>query len=66
MLSIGKKLAFVSEQTGHSIRTLEKHYKKYLPQDDDLALPFEAKVDPAPSPEKGRKRPESRPDFGST
>ncbi|MGH7788584.1 MAG: Arm DNA-binding domain-containing protein [Candidatus Binatia bacterium] len=41
MLSIGKKLAFVSEQTGHGIRTLEKHYKKYLPQDDDLTLPFE-------------------------
>ena len=39
MLSIGKRLAFVSAQTGHSIRTLERHYKKYLPQEDDLTLP---------------------------
>lgn len=45
LLSIGKALAFVSAQTGHSIRTLEKHYKKYLPQESDLVLPFEnAKV----------------------
>ena len=41
MLSIGKRLAFVSEQTGHSIRTLERHYAKYLPQEDDLTLPGE-------------------------
>lgn len=44
MLSIGKRLAFVSEQTGHSIRTLEKHYKKYLPQDDDLKLPIDEAI----------------------
>lgn len=50
MLSIGKRLALVSAQTGHSIRTLEMYYKKYLPQDDDLALPFEAKVE-ASSPD---------------
>jgi hypothetical protein len=31
----------VSEQTGHGIRTLERHYAKYLPQDDDLTLPAE-------------------------
>jgi integrase len=41
MLSVGKRLAFVSEQTGHSIRTLERHYAKYLPQEDDLTLPVE-------------------------
>ena len=39
MISIGKKVAFVSEQTGHSIRTLEARYKKYFPTDDDLEIP---------------------------
>ena len=31
LLSIGAKSAFVSSQTGDSIRTLETHYAKYLP-----------------------------------
>jgi integrase len=31
LLSIGAKSAFVSSQTGDSIRTLENHYAKYLP-----------------------------------
>ena len=39
MISIGKKVAFVSEQTGHSIRTLEARYKKGFPTDDDLEVP---------------------------
>ncbi len=45
LLSLGKSLALVSAQTGHSIRTLERHYKKYLPQDDDLSLPDELSPD---------------------
>ena len=34
MFSIGAKPAFVSAQTGDSIKTLEAHYVKYLPQAD--------------------------------
>jgi integrase len=34
MLSIGAKLAFVSAQTGDSIKTLEAHYAKYIPDAD--------------------------------
>jgi len=30
MLSIGAKLAFVSAQTGDSIKALEAHYAKYI------------------------------------
>ena len=36
---LGKKIAFVAEQTGHSIRTLEARYKKYFPSADDLEIP---------------------------
>jgi integrase len=39
MISLGKKVAFVAEQTGHSIRTLEARYKKYFPSADDLEIP---------------------------
>jgi hypothetical protein len=39
MISLGKKVAFVAEQTGDSIRTLEKRYKKYFPSDDDVEIP---------------------------
>ena len=38
MISLGKKVGFVSEQTGHSIRTLEKRYKKYFPSDSDITV----------------------------
>jgi integrase len=34
MLSVGAKLAFVSAQTGDSIKTLEAHYAKYIPDAD--------------------------------
>ena len=34
LLSIGAKPAFISAQTGDSIRTLERYYAKYLPQAD--------------------------------
>ena len=34
MLSIGAKLAFVSAQTGDSIKTLEAHCAKYIPDAD--------------------------------
>src|SRR5262245_10772265 len=34
MLSSGVKLAFVSAQTGDSIKTLESHYTKYIPEAD--------------------------------
>jgi len=34
MLSSGVKLAFVSAQTGDSIKTLESHYAKYIPEAD--------------------------------
>jgi integrase len=34
MLSIGAKLAFVSAQTGDSIKTLEARYAKYIPDAD--------------------------------
>jgi hypothetical protein len=34
LLSIGAKSAFVSSQTGDSIRTLETHYVRYLPGAD--------------------------------
>jgi len=34
LLSIGAKSAFVSSQTGDSIRTLETHYAKYVPGAD--------------------------------
>lgn len=34
MISIGAKLAFISAQTGDSIKTLETHYAKYIPQAD--------------------------------
>ena len=39
MISLGKKVGFVAEQTGHSIRTLETRYKKYFPSADDLDIP---------------------------
>jgi hypothetical protein len=38
MISMGKKVGFVSEQTGHSIRTLEKRYKKYFPSESDILV----------------------------
>ena len=41
MISIGKKVAFVSEQTGVSIKTIEKHYKKYFPAESDMEIPGE-------------------------
>jgi integrase len=34
LISIGAKSAFVSSQTGDSIRTLEAHYARYLPEAD--------------------------------
>jgi integrase len=34
MLSVGAKLAFVAAQTGDSIKTLETHYAKYIPDAD--------------------------------
>ena len=34
MLSIGAKIAFVSAQTGDTIKTLESHYAKYIPDAD--------------------------------
>ena len=34
LFSIGAKPAFVSAQTGDSIRTLEKYYAKYIPEAD--------------------------------
>ena len=34
LITIGAKPAFVSSQTGDSIRTLEKHYAKYIPEAD--------------------------------
>ena len=54
MFSIGAKPAFVSAQTGDSIKTLEAHYVKYLPQADSgrelvekLILESETKVKPS-------------------
>jgi integrase len=41
MISLGKKVGFVSEQTGHSILTLEKRYKKYFPSESDILIPGE-------------------------
>jgi len=41
MISMGKKVGFVSEQTGHSIKTLEARYKRYFPSDSDLEIPGE-------------------------
>ena len=41
LLSIGKRPSFVAEQTGHSIRTMERFYAKDLPRDDDVLLPSE-------------------------
>lgn len=38
MISLGKRVAFVAEQTGHSIRVLEARYKKYFPSADDLEI----------------------------
>jgi len=53
LLSIGAKTAFVSSQTGDTIRTLEKYYAKYLPQADsgrglveETILKSETKVKP--------------------
>ncbi len=34
LFSVGAKPAFVSAQTGDSIRTLERYYEKYLPEAD--------------------------------
>jgi len=34
LFSIGATPAFVSSQTGDSIRTLEKYYAKYIPEAD--------------------------------
>ena len=55
LLSIGAKTAFVSSQTGDTIRTLEKYYAKYLPQADsgrglveETILKSETKVEPEP------------------
>ncbi len=53
LFSIGAKPAFVSSQTGDTIRTLEKYYAKYLPQADsgrdlveETILKSETKVKP--------------------
>jgi hypothetical protein len=34
LISIGAKTALASSQTGNSIRALEKHYAKYIPEAD--------------------------------
>jgi integrase len=34
LYSIGAKSGFISSQTGDSIKTLETHYAKYIPQAD--------------------------------
>jgi hypothetical protein len=34
MLSVGAKIAYVSAQTGDTIKTLESHYAKYIPDAD--------------------------------
>lgn len=45
MISLGKKVGFIAEQTGHSIRTLEARYAKYFPAADDLEIPGEDLVE---------------------
>jgi integrase len=44
LLSIGAKPAFVSSQTGDSIRTLENHYAKYIPGADSGREALEASI----------------------
>ena len=53
LVSVGAKLAFVSAQTGDSIKTLEAHYAKYLPQADsgrDLIEQIIAQTETQPKP----------------
>ena len=65
MLSVGGKIAFVSKQTGDSIKTLETHYAKYIPQADlgrlaveDEIRKSETKVKPT-IPKEGSSKAES-------
>jgi integrase len=65
MLSVGGKIAFVSKQTGDSIKTLETHYTKYIPQADlgrlaveDEIRKSETRVKPA-IPKEGSSKAES-------
>jgi integrase len=44
MLSIGARPAFISAQTGDSIRTLEAHYGKYQPDADTMRELIEEKI----------------------
>ncbi len=41
MISIGKKIGFISDQTGDSIKTLETYYKRYFPAESDIEIPGE-------------------------
>ena len=76
MLSSGVKLAFVSAQTGDSIKTLESHYAKYIPEADTgrdaiekLITKSETEVKPdtaqgdstdSPTPPKKKKPPRNQ------
>jgi hypothetical protein len=44
LVSIGARSAFVSAQTGDSIKTIEEHYAKYLPEADAGRDLLEARI----------------------
>lgn len=67
MVSIGARAAFVSAQTGDSIKTLEAHYARYQPSADTgrdilerMIAESETLVKPSPRTGVNRGEPETK------